>query len=308
MKITLARHHGMCFGVRDALRATHRLADQTSEDETVTVLGELIHNPVAQRHLDSLGVRQADRDQDISELPPGPLVITAHGVADRDRARWRASGHAVIDTTCPLVHKAHKALAVLVAEGRHPVIVGKADHVEVRGLRGDFPQADVILSHEEIGSLPHHRKLGVVSQTTQPITHVRSLVDALRQARPEVDVRFIDTVCQPTKDRQQALHELCAESDVVIAVGGRHSNNTRQLVLTARALGCRAHQVESATELQRDWFLENDRVGVTAGTSTLDETVAEVMATLQRWAANPPARSAVSFSGMMRTALGGRGV
>ena len=297
MKVTLARHHGMCFGVRDALRATHRQADQAGPGQTVTVLGQLIHNPVAHRHLEAAGVRQADRHQPLDQLPPGPLVITAHGVADRDRARWRASGREIVDTTCPLVHKAHNALARLVAEGRHPVIIGKADHVEVRGLHGDFPHADIVLSREQLESLPLRDRIGVVSQTTQPIDRVRDLVAHLQQLQPQADVRFIDTVCQPTKDRQRALLDLCRDNEVVIAIGGRHSNNTRQLVLTAEAHGCRAHQIEDAAELRREWFRGIERVGVTAGTSTLDETVSEVMAVLQTWAANPePATAAGSLA------------
>lgn len=287
MKIILARHHGMCFGVRDALRSTHDQAGQLQPEETVTVLGELIHNPVANRQLDHLGVHRADRDSNPSELPAGPLVITAHGVADRDRERYRSTGRKVIDTTCPLVHKAHKALALLVAEGRHPVIVGKSDHVEVRGLRGDFPHADVILDPDDFERIDGHSRIGIVSQTTQPIDRVRWLVESLQQSHPQADIRFIDTVCQPTKDRQKALHDLCEECDVIVAVGGRHSNNTRQLVRTARSRGCRAHQVESAADLERSWFRSSDRIGVTAGTSTLDETVSEVVATLRQWAAAP---------------------
>lgn len=307
MKITLARHHGMCFGVRDALRATHRQADQVAPGQTVTVLGQLIHNPVAHRHLEAAGVRQADRHQPLDELPPGPLVITAHGVADRDRARWRASGREVVDTTCPLVHKAHHALAKLVAEGRHPVIIGKADHVEVRGLHGDFPHADIVLSTEQIDALPDHERIGVVSQTTQPADRVAQLVAHLRQVQPQADVKFTDTVCQPTKDRQRALLELCRDSEMVIAIGGRHSNNTRQLVLTAEAHGCRAHQVECADDLRREWLRGVERVGVTAGTSTLDETVAEVMAVLQAWAANPePAAGARAWQKLRKaTGIGG---
>ena len=134
MNINLARHYGMCFGVRDALRSTH---DLTSERK-LTVLGELVHNPVVQEHLGNLGVENGSLD-DVSSSGTEDVVITAHGAADRDRRRWADAGFRVSDTTCPLVKKAHNALAQPVARGFFPVVIGKPDHVEVRGLTGDFP-------------------------------------------------------------------------------------------------------------------------------------------------------------------------
>lgn len=278
MKITLATHHGMCFGVKDALRTTRELASA----QPVTILGELVHNPLVQEELAKRGALTADLHQP-GQAPTSAVVITAHGAADRDRSAWKSAGFAVTDTTCPLVRKAHTALAQLVAAGYHPVIIGQANHVEVRGLAGDFPQAEILLCEDEISSLPFHPKIGIVSQTTQPISTVHALVRCIRERFPASEVVFRDTVCQPTKDRQSALEKLCLENDVVIVVGGRHSNNTRQLVRTAQALGVRAHQVEQATDLQPEWFHKMDRVGLTAGTSTLDETVADVQGRLEQW-------------------------
>ncbi len=278
MKITLATHYGMCFGVRDALRTTRQLASA----QPVTILGELVHNPLVQADLAQRGAQTADLHQP-GQAPTAAVVITAHGAADRDRSAWKSAGFAVTDTTCPLVRKAHTALAQLVTAGYHPVIIGQANHVEVRGLAGDFPQAEILLEVKDISTLIHHPKVGIVSQTTQPIAKVHELVRCIREQFPDSEVVFRDTVCQPTKDRQTALEKLCRENDVVIVVGGKHSNNTRQLVLTAQALGVRAHQVEQATDLQPAWFHQMDRVGLTAGTSTLEETVAEVQARLEQW-------------------------
>ncbi|HUF62379.1 MAG TPA: 4-hydroxy-3-methylbut-2-enyl diphosphate reductase [Verrucomicrobiales bacterium] len=276
MNVVLARHFGMCFGVRDALRATHALADRAP----VTVLGELVHNPLVHDHLEQLGVRHGDLGA-LETAETRDVVITAHGASDRDRETWSRAGFRVSDTTCPLVRKAHERLRRLVAEGFHPVVIGCAGHVEVRGLTGDFPGADVVLTEEQVRSLPARPRFGVVSQTTQPIVRVRELVAVLRETHPESEVRFLDTVCQPTKDRQIALEDLCRECDTVVVVGGRQSNNTGELVKAAERLGASAYHVTGPEELQRRWFIRSRNVGVTAGTSTLDETVQQVFEALK---------------------------
>jgi len=271
MKITLASHFGMCFGVRDALRNTYDAATL----EPITVLGELVHNPLVAVHLQTLGVRSGNL-RERSSSSTDTVVITAHGAADSARRAWSDAGHRIIDTTCPLVKKAHRALECLVLAGYTPVVIGQPDHVEVRGLVGDFPDAVVIQNSDHFPLIPASPKIGVVSQTTQPIDYVEALVEALRENFPDSEVRFTDTVCQPTKDRQRALHELCENNDTIVVVGGCNSNNTTQLAETARSLGCRVWQVESAEDLHAHWFVRSEHVGITAGTSTLDETVHEV--------------------------------
>jgi 4-hydroxy-3-methylbut-2-enyl diphosphate reductase len=262
----------MCFGVRDALAA----AREAALAGPVVVLGELVHNPVVGREMAVLGVGTGDLG-DVGSVPEGSAVaITAHGASDRDRAAWSASGRRVLDTTCPLVRNAHAALARLVAAGYAPVVVGVRGHVEVRGLTGDFPEAVVVSDGAEIDALPFRERFGVVSQTTQPLARVEALVARLRARHPAAEVRFVDTVCRPTKDRQAALEKLCLGCEVVVAVGGHNSNNTSELVRTARSLGVAAYQVSSPDELDPSWFEGARSVGVTAGTSTLDETVQAV--------------------------------
>lgn len=278
MNIHLANHHGMCFGVRDALRATHSAAMR----EPVTMLGQLVHNPIVDAHLRTLGVRSGSLDQPAETTA---VIITAHGVSDTERRSWTESGHHVTDTTCPLVCKAHQALVTLVEEGYHPVVIGQRLHVEVRGLVGDFPMASVLQNEAEAALIAPHAKLGVISQTTQPLERVLQLVQALKETHPHSEVRFIDTVCHPTKQRQTALEDLCRRCEIVIIIGGKNSNNTRQLTEKASRLGVRAHQIEAPDDLQEEWFTGFTEVGVTAGTSTLDETVAAVMERLRQLSA-----------------------
>ena len=135
-------------------------------------------------------------------------MVTAHGASERMLASTRAQGLEVVEATCPLVHVAHRAVRALVCRGYHPVIVGQRGHVEVRGLTDDLDAFDVVLDEGDVLGLEEHPRIGVAAQTTQPIDRVRRLVALMRRRFPHSDVRFIDTVCHPTKERQQAAVDL----------------------------------------------------------------------------------------------------
>src|SRR6476469_4638643 len=275
MKIVLADHFGMCFGVRDAIAQAEELAEQAP----LTILGELVHNPIVRERLQAQGVAEGslDRPGAIS----GPVMITAHGASDAKRAAWREDGFHVVDGTCPLVRHAHEQLKRLVAAGYFPVVIGKVGHVEVRGLTEDFPEARVVDLPSDILELPRRDRYGVISQTTQPIDRVRSLVAEIERLHPASEVRYVDTVCKPTKDRQSALRTLVDVAQVIVVAGGRESNNTRQLVETCRAAGRRAFHIERPNELRSEWFDNISVAGLTAGTSTLRETVDAVFRCLE---------------------------
>ena len=281
MRVRLAEHFGMCFGVRDAID----LAVGLTREGPLTILGDLVHNPDVVARLDAAGAVRVQRQEDI-DTPA--VLLTAHGVADRVRLELHERGLAVHDATCPLVTRAHRALARLVAERRHPVVIGQPKHVEVRGLVGDLDDYTIIQNKTDLEPLAERierepeLRLGVVSQTTQPLERVHELVAAMRQRFPNTDLHFVDTVCQPTKDRQQALRDLAAETDVVIVVGGPDSNNSRKLVELARGLGRPAYLVAAAAELRPEWFVDCSLVGLTAGTSTPDATIDEVRTWLER--------------------------
>ena len=280
MNIILAQHHGMCFGVRDALRTTHAAAQHSP----LTILGQLVHNPLVDRHLAALGAQRGDLD-DLTSARTQQVAITAHGASDQHRLAWENAGHTIIDTTCPLVRKAHQALAMLVTEGYQTVVIGQSQHVEVRGLIGDFPSAVVVLESADLVRVPAHPKLGIVSQTTQPVELALRLVDAIKRRHRDSEVRFIDTICHPTKQRQTAMDDLLRDCDHIVVIGGRNSNNTLQLVQKATTHGLPTLQIEHDDELDPDWFCDARNVGVTAGTSTLDETVDAVMQRLRQIAA-----------------------
>jgi 4-hydroxy-3-methylbut-2-enyl diphosphate reductase len=277
MKILLAEHFGTCFGVRDAIAQAEELATAGP----LTVLGELVHNPVVRERLRAQGVREASLDS--PDADSRRVMITAHGTSDRNRQKWRSAGYDVVDGTCPLVRHAHEHLKRLVAAGYFPVVIGQLGHVEVRGLTEDFPEAHVLEIEGDVSKLPRRNHYGVISQTTQPIERVRVLVEAIRKLNPDAEVRFVDTVCKPTKDRQAALQKLIAQADTIVVVGGRESNNTRQLVATCRASGRRAIHIERPEELNAEDFANVETVGLTAGTSTMLETVEAVFKRLQEF-------------------------
>src|SRR3954470_16467970 len=277
MRILRAAHLGMCFGVRDAIA----LALEHAEAGPLTILGDLVHNPTV---LNTLAARGVVTAQDVSQVNTGTVMVTAHGTSQRTLARTRALGLTVIEATCPLVHVAHRAVAALVRDGYHVVIVGQRDHVEVRGLTGDLDRFDVVLEDDDVLALNEHPRLGVAAQTTQAVEKVRHVVDLIRRRFPRSEVRFLDTVCKPTKDRQSAAVEMARQADVVIVVGGRSSNNTRELVKTCARYCARVHHVQTDTDVRAEWFAGAEVVGLTAGTSTPDEVIDRVERCIRRCA------------------------
>jgi 4-hydroxy-3-methylbut-2-enyl diphosphate reductase len=299
MRILRAARLGMCFGVRDAIA----LALDQADAGPLTILGDLVHNPTVLSTLDAKGIAVA---QDVAHVTTTTVMVTAHGTSERTLARTRTLGLTVVDATCPLVHVAHRAVAALARDGYHVVIVGQREHVEVRGLTGDLDRFDVVLEDEDVFALEEHPRFGVAAQTTQGAEKVRHLVDLMRRRFPQSDVRFIDTVCKPTKERQSAAVDMARQADVVIVVGGRSSNNTRELVKTCSRYCARVHHVQTDADVHPEWFEAATIVGLTAGTSTPDEVIDRVetrirLCTASAAQARHVDASAGSFLGSVRT-------
>ena len=277
MKLLRATHLGMCFGVRDAIA----LALDSAAAGPLTILGDLVHNPNVLGALADKGIAMAN---DVAQVATPTVMVTAHGTSRRNLARTRALGLTVVEATCPLVHVAHRAVAALVRDGYHVVIIGQRDHVEVRGLTGDLDDFEVVLDEEGVERLEEHARIGVAAQTTQSIEKVRHLVGLIRKRFPRSDVRFIDTVCKPTKERQQAAIDLARASDIVIVIGGATSNNTRELVKTCGRYCSRVHHVQTEADLTPAWFRDVHTVGITAGTSTPDDVIDRVEGRIRTFA------------------------
>jgi len=267
----------MCFGVRDAIA----LAETKAKERPLTILGDIVHNEAVVNRLKEQGV-QIERDP--AKVQTSIAMITAHGASEQAKTRARSYGFELLEGTCPLVHHAHRSVAKLVADGYHPVIVGKRGHVEVLGLTEDLADFHIIEEPADVQSLPHRDKFGVASQTTQPIDRVLYFLDLIRERFPDSEVRFVDTVCQPTKQRQRAALELAGQSDVVVVIGGKSSNNTRELVQSCLRCCDRVHHVQEPDDLRAEWFHDAETIGITAGTSTPDYLIDAVEAGVRRLA------------------------
>jgi len=269
IQIIKASHMGFCFGVRDAIA----LAETEAKKGPATILGDLVHNPSVLESLRDKGIRFA---HSLADVETDRLIITAHGTSDRSRDSIRRSGFETLDATCPLVRHAHTTLQSLVRDGYHPVIIGKRGHIEVRGLAGDFESYDIVLSEEEVKAISPRAKFGVIAQTTQPIARVKHLVSVMKKEFPNSEVRFEDTVCHPTKLRQEAVKNLAQTCDLVLVVGGKDSNNTAELVRAAELFTPNVYHIEAASEILASWLNGVRRLGITAGTSTPDQVIVAV--------------------------------
>jgi 4-hydroxy-3-methylbut-2-en-1-yl diphosphate reductase len=271
MRVLRAEVLGMCFGVRDALQIMRELPNP----EQATVHGELVHNQVVLTELRVRGFGQV-REEDRQELPSSPtVVVTAHGISDRERQRLLDAGKQLVDTTCPLVKRVHLAARKLQKEGFHVLVVGKRGHVEVQGIIEDLDSYTVISDFSEVQEYPF-QKLGIISQSTTSQKVLHAMRAEIVTHNPDATIHFIDTTCQPTRQHQSSLEELLPLVEAVVVVGGHTSNNTKELAQLARRHGLPAFHVQDATELREEWFAGVEKVGLTAGTSTLDETINEV--------------------------------
>jgi 4-hydroxy-3-methylbut-2-enyl diphosphate reductase len=271
MRIIRASAMGLCFGVRDALETVATI----QQPANVTIHGELVHNSHVLVQLQERGFQMCAEDERQHGASTSTVLVTAHGISDRERGRLLDAGKKLIDTTCPLVCRVHESAQRLAREGFHVLVIGRPGHVEVQGIIEDLASYDVVASVDDVTTWRYVR-LGVICQTTTPPRLASEIVSAVKHRNPTAEVQFASTICQPTVERQLAVEELCRDVDAVVVVGGANSNNTRQLLKLVLDKGIAAWHVQSAADLRSEWFTHCDCVGLTAGTSTLDETVNEV--------------------------------
>jgi (E)-4-hydroxy-3-methyl-but-2-enyl pyrophosphate reductase len=287
MEIVRAHSMGFCFGVRDAIEIVRDLGKSGT---TVYTLGAIVHNPQIAEELEKINVHVVDG---IDEVPVGSMIaITAHGAPPDLQQRAEERGLKVIDTTCPLVTRIQKTAYDLVQQRYSVLVYGDASHKEVKGIVGwSGGKARVIRSMDDLEGWEPTRRVALISQSTSNVEKFIALSRDLvgEMVSRGVEIRVINTICKPTKDRQHAVRELAQDVDVVIAIGGEASANTRKLVQAAKEEGTRAHQVERPSDLRSDWFEDAGRVGVTAGASTPDSVIDEVEARIRSFEALRPA-------------------
>ena len=274
MKVSLASAMGTCFGVQDAIN----LAMSPEFNNQLTIVGQLVHNPQVSDSLKKNGVSLVPGIEDLDKIKTKKVMITAHGAAEKTKQRLQDAGFIVYDASCPLVMRVHQTIKSLVSKGYFPVVIGQKDHVEVKGIVGDLDDYLVINSEEDFLKIKEsgNRKLGIVTQTTQQRDKVEALLEKVRALEYVDEVSFVNTICQPTHDRQVAVHELADQVDLMIVIGGFNSSNTKKLVHVCTEKGIEAHHIESFDQLDKSWFAKKQHVGITAGTSTPENVINEV--------------------------------
>jgi 4-hydroxy-3-methylbut-2-enyl diphosphate reductase len=278
VQIETAAKTGFCFGVK---RAIDILAKAAAEHGHVETLGAIVHNRQVTERMSAIGVTVAPRLQDIVGKV---AAIGSHGVSPEVEAEMRSRFDVLIDTTCPFVHRAQSSAGKLASAGFTVIVYGEADHAEVKGILG-YAQGKGIATMDTLflnglANLP--RKVGVLSQTTQIrsgfVSFGKEIVGSLLDK--DAELQFIDTICHDMNDRQDAALELARRVELMLVVGSKTSANTNHLVALC-STATRSLLVETPADLKGVRFEGVDRIGVTSGASTSDETVEAVVAALR---------------------------
>jgi len=277
VKVTKARELGLCFGVR---RAIEIIDKAVREHKEIATLGPIVHNRLVVAKLADSGVKVVNK---LDQVQDRVIAITSHGTPPQLLSQIQARKLHVIDTTCPIVRSAQKAAKKLAQAGLRVIIFGEATHPEVKGLLGwAGNNAVATMKGEEIANLEMPRRLGIISQTTQSHTKfVEFINEVISAVFPDVqELRIINTLCQETRKRQEAAIELAGKSDLMIVVGGHNSANTQRLAEVCSPI-VETHLIETAAEIEKTWLSGKQHIGVTAGASTPDEAIEEVVYKLE---------------------------
>ena len=270
MKILLAKDAGYCFGVRDAVNLAYDTAKDHGE---VYMLGTIVHNEKVVEDLSKSGTIVVD---ELVEVPSDkPILFRAHGTAPSvwDKAKNKSLN--IIDATCPLVTEIHDEIKKLEVEGRRTIIIGDHGHDEVVGIAAQVKDPIILANVKEAKALRKMKKAGVVSQSTQMIENVQEIINVIMQK--VFDLRFVNTICFPTRRNHQQIKELATQCEVMIVIGSFTSANSKRLTQLALERNNRSYQVTCAGDMQTFWFENCETVGISAGASTPDDIIRDVV-------------------------------
>jgi 4-hydroxy-3-methylbut-2-enyl diphosphate reductase len=279
MEVLIAEHSGFCEGVE---RAFAIAIDTAKAGIPVFMLGNLVHNKQVVERLITFGTKTVKNLSEIPKGTKGVLLISAHGVPPEIYGEAKALGLEIVDTTCPWVKKAQKIARELSAEGRFVVIVGDKGHPEVKALVGwSGGGAAVVESLEDLNklSLSGEDRVGVLAQTTQAEEHFDRMVAELK--KKVKDLKEFDTICGATSKRQSAAVELAKKVDLILVIGDMMSANTKRLTELCSQTGTETHQIQTVEELDPNWLNGKEKIGITAGASTPEWVIKEVIERLK---------------------------
>ncbi|MFB0517488.1 MAG: 4-hydroxy-3-methylbut-2-enyl diphosphate reductase [Candidatus Neomarinimicrobiota bacterium] len=274
MEIVIAKDAGYCFGVRDAVNMAYEAARTYG---SVYMLGDVVHNEQVVRDLAEAGGKVVSS---LDDVPDGASVLfRAHGTPVAVWEQAEARGIRVIDATCPLVREIHNEVQKISADGRQVIIIGDHGHDEVIGIASQIPNPIIVATPEEAQTLRKMKRAAVVCQSTQMIENVQEIINILMTK--VFDLRFVNTICFPTKRNHEQIKHLAAESDVMIIIGSFTSANSKRLTQLSLDRNPRSYQVTCGADVKAEWFEGAQKVGVSAGASTPDYLIEEVKSKIE---------------------------
>ena len=275
MKIRLASSYGFCYGVKRAIQ----IAEEHPGSATY---GPLIHNRDEINRLKKsydIGLVESFEEAESVES----IVIRTHGIPKNELKQLKAQGKEIINATCPYVTTPQQIVERMSREGYSIVIFGDRNHPEIKGVVSyaeESGEAHVVLEEKELENLPLKSKVAIVAQTTRKPRDFMTIVNALVLRVKEVKV--FNTICNATFENQDAAAELAKEADVMIVIGGKHSSNTKQLHSICRNYCADSYLIENKNELEKDWFAGKKLCGISAGASTPDWIVRNVVERIEK--------------------------
>lgn len=263
--IICAKSAGFCFGVERAIRLANQAVKKNGTK--VWTLGPLIHNPQEVRRLEKKGIIPIS---DLKKIGNNLVIIRSHGISPEGWEEIKKRRLKFIDTTCPFVLKAQKLARKLQKEGYFVIVVGEKNHPEIKNIIGyTNGKAVAIGGVNDLKNIPPgEQKIGVISQTTQTLETFIEIINKLLLRYRELKV--YNTICQATTERQKEARAIAEKVDIMLVIGGRNSANTTHLAGICKNAGAKVYHIETEDEIKKDWFKNDNRVGITAGASTPD--------------------------------------
>ena len=271
MKILVAKDAGYCFGVRDAVNLAKKSGDDFQE---VYMLGDIVHNETVVDDLNKRGSKVVESLNDIPE--DKPVLFRAHGTDPETWKKAQKKKLNIIDATCPLVTEIHEEIKELESENRRTIIIGDHNHDEVVGIAAQVKDPIIISCVDEAKELGKMKRAGVVSQSTQMIENVQEILNVLSEK--VYDLRFVNTICFPTRRNHDQIKKLSNICDLMIVIGSFTSANSKRLTQLSLERNKNSFQVTCADDINESWFDGVESVGISAGASTPDNLIEDVIA------------------------------
>ena len=271
MRINLAKSAGFCFGVKRALEIAKEIAKNQKD---VVMLGDIVHNERVIKEIIKLGIRKINKLCENNKT----LIIRAHGEPKKIFDLAKRFNYKIIDATCPMVKEIHRIAKDMEEKGYFIIVIGDKNHDEVRGIIGQLNKKAMVIEDIkdiDINKIKKLKKVAVVVQSTQELDKVLKIVEVLKRYIKEL--KFFNTICMPTRIKQKEIKEMPKKNDCMIIIGSKNSANTKRLYEISKKINKKTYWVNSAGEIKELWLKDVNTIGITAGASTPDETIKEVI-------------------------------